>query len=432
MFARLAIALGFLVAVPVHAQESELDGVWRSIAYGVVWDVSDGEVTRYEETMGRVVATWTRPLSEGGFVGDAAGFRRTFERKGELLAVYTNESANRHFCRRIDELPEPLLAEDGSNLRDPLLSFDMFWASIDENYAFFDRGDVDWKQVRGEHRPRIDASTDGAALFEILVSMLEQLEDGHSSIQSTYGAWRGGSNHRLGSRINGFMELATKYYLMETPRESASGVFHVARLTPEIGYINIPGMAASSTQEEEAAAADLEDILRGFADCAGVVIDVRFNGGGWENLSRRIVGRFADEERVAFRTQARVVGKDEFTELQDQIIRPEGEVQWTKPAVLLTSRNSGSASEILTLCMRVLPHVTVVGEHTNGSLSTPLLRQLPIGIEFGFSNERYFTPEGDNHEKTGVPPDVLVEMTAEALAEDRDPVLEAAVDVLMR
>ena len=422
MLTLLSAAVLSLPATPVPA--GSLEGIWHCKAYSRVIEIADGRVVVYEVTGGKA-------LQVDAFPVPAEGSTSFFQlaRVGDELHMNTTESRNLHRFERLDALPPPLV-EEGADPDDPRLNFDVFWRAVHENYGFFDRHDIDWKALADEARARITAETTEDELFEHMTRLLDLLQDGHSSIRAGSRGFGGGIDHPLGQRLMEFRTLIDRNYLLSDPEVSPSGVFHTAKLTDGIAYVRIPGMRAGSTEAELANAAELDDILARFADCDGLILDVRFNGGGWENLSRRIAGRFTETRRVAYRTQARLAGTDEFTELQDQVIEPEVDSPWTKPTVLLTSRSSGSAAEILTLCMRVIPHVTVVGEPTNGSLSTPLGRNLPNGWRVAFSNERYFTPEGNNHEKEGVPPDELVPMTLEDLEAETDAALERAIDVL--
>jgi C-terminal processing protease CtpA/Prc len=75
---------------------------------------------------------------------------------------------------------------------------------------------------------------------------------------------------------------------------------------------------------------------------------------------------------------------------------------------LLTALRTASAGEIFTLCMRTLPHVTLVGEATMGILSDNLKKHLPNGWTCSISNEFYRTPDGVLYEGPGIPADVEV------------------------
>jgi len=81
--------------------------------------------------------------------------------------------------------------------------------------------------------------------------------------------------------------------------------------------------------------------------------------------------------------------------------------------------------------MHELPNVTSVGTSTYGSLSDTLVRLLPNGWLFSQSNEVYESPQGDQYEVVGVPPDVEVEGDEDLdYYENLDKTIEEAVDLL--
>ena len=71
------------------------------------------------------------------------------------------------------------------------------------------------------------------------------------------------------------------------------------RTSDGIGYLNVHGLSDSNLPDHVDAA--LEEL----ADTWAMVVDLRFNGGGDENLARKIAGRFVDAERVYSKNQYR-------------------------------------------------------------------------------------------------------------------------------
>jgi C-terminal processing protease CtpA/Prc len=77
------------------------------------------------------------------------------------------------------------------------------------------------------------------------------------------------------------------------------------------------------------------------------------------------------------------------------------------------------------------PHVTRIGENTQGVFSDVLLRALPNGWIFGLPNEIYRTPSGETFDGPGIPPDRTVPVFAAAdIALGRHPAMAAALQVL--
>ncbi len=51
--------------------------------------------------------------------------------------------------------------------------------------------------------------------------------------------------------------------------------------------------------------AQLDEIFGSFERLDGIIIDVRFNVGGDDNFSKKVVGRLIDEEMLGFSKQTR-------------------------------------------------------------------------------------------------------------------------------
>ena len=94
--------------------------------------------------------------------------------------------------------------------------------------------------------------------------------------------------------------------------------------------------------------------------------------------------------------------------------------------ILLTSKLTGSAAEILTMALRELSQVTVMGEATSGGLSDILSFKFPNGWGLGLSHQTYRTMDGDLFEAVGIPPDVHFAIDAAPLLLGEDPLLRAA------
>ncbi len=133
-----------------------------------------------------------------------------------------------------------------------------------------------------------------------------------------------------------------------------------------------------------------------------MIIDVRFNQGGFDKVSSDIASRFTNQEHIAFSKKARL--GDSFTEDQIISLSPKGDFQFNQDIVLLTSPLTASAAEIFALYLKDLPYVTIVGENTNGGFSDILTHALPNGAIIGLSNEIYSDMNGVVYEGIGVGP----------------------------
>ena len=80
--------------------------------------------------------------------------------------------------------------------------------------------------------------------------------------------------------------------------------------------------------------------------------------------------------------------------------------------------------------MRVLPHVTSVGDTTIGNGSNPLRIDYGGGYALQIPQSRQSTPDGFEYQYVGLPPRVPVRWTVADSAGGRDPYLEAALKAM--
>jgi carboxyl-terminal processing protease len=62
--------------------------------------------------------------------------------------------------------------------------FDTLWKEMAASYAYFDRKQTDWEQVRRRYRPRVAAITDRAEFIALLERTLEELYDFHCNLNT--------------------------------------------------------------------------------------------------------------------------------------------------------------------------------------------------------------------------------------------------------
>jgi C-terminal processing protease CtpA/Prc len=100
--------------------------------------------------------------------------------------------------------------------------------------------------------------------------------------------------------------------------------------------------------------------------------------------------------------------------------------------VLLTGPDTVSAGETFTMALFGRePHVTRIGQNTQGVFSDVLERKLPNGWAFWLPNEVYLTKNGKSFDGAGIPPEVTVPFFShEDLLASRDAALDKALQIL--
>jgi C-terminal processing protease CtpA/Prc len=108
-------------------------------------------------------------------------------------------------------------------------------------------------------------------------------------------------------------------------------------------------------------------------------------------------------------------------------VEPDGPFQFKKNVVLLIHRHSLSAAENFALAMRVIPHVTLVGDMTSGCFADAYGTRLPNGWRFSISFKLFTDQNGFCWEGIGVPPDLRQINSVADIKNKTDRVLELTV-----
>ena len=142
------------------------------------------------------------------------------------------------------------------------------------------------------------------------------------------------------------------------------------------------------------------------ANTKALIIDVRFNGGGKDEVGMAVLQRLNATEKVTFTKKGK--HGTSFTPL-NRVTQAASNNPYNKPVYLLIATESASATEIMALSAMSLPNITSIGARTEGVFSDILDKELPNGWTFGLSNEVYQDLNGINYEGLGIPPEIEVE-----------------------
>ena len=291
---------------------------------------------------------------------------------------------------------------------------------------------LNWDSIYQVYRPQVNAQTSEEELFTIFSEMIEYLDDSHTFISAGYelGYFHAsGYEQNLKAQYEEFSEnLVKDFYLdyIRYPVAGNRGIYYGKIKDKDIGYIFMAEM------ERGLDGAFIDDVLTDIGDSQAIIFDMRNNGGGSTTLPQRVVGAFADDTHFVFTNQTRNGPEhDDFEDKVKLYTRPQGKQNFSKPVVMLTNRATISAGEHFMLYMKAIPSVTQVGDTTAGDFGYRCNdRFLPNGWTYGYSIGRVLLPDGSNLDGIGNVPDVYVRNTLSDIYNDKDVVMDTAIQYL--
>lgn len=179
----------------------------------------------------------------------------------------------------------------------------------------------------------------------------------------------------------------------------------------KIGYVHVQGMNTPSYQ------AVYDKLLGKYRNCDAVIVDTRYNGGGW--LHNDIALLLSGKEYVRYTPRGQYIGSDPFS-------------QWTKPSVMLVNESNYSDAHGTPYVYQTLGIGKVVGAPVPGTMTAVWWEtQIDPSIYFGIPQVTSLDMNGKPLENKQLNPDVTVYNNPGDLINGRDAQLEEAVKVLM-
>lgn len=202
-----------------------------------------------------------------------------------------------------------------------------------------------------------------------------------------------------------------------------------------VGYLQIDRMNGFSNQNSKVLSTldtILDTVAKDFSTLDKMIIDLRFNPGGWDIVSLEIYKRFIDKRTHVFSKKARY--QDTFTNVQKIYVEPKG-TPFKQEVIVLTRPFTASASEVFVLCTLENEKFTLMGGRTAGIFSDVLSKKLPNGWTVNLSNEVYQSSTGQVFEIEGIKPNIEIEQPIDATKyytsfKEKDELLELALEKL--
>ncbi|MCC5921071.1 MAG: DPP IV N-terminal domain-containing protein [Cyclobacteriaceae bacterium] len=179
-----------------------------------------------------------------------------------------------------------------------------------------------------------------------------------------------------------------------------------------LGYVHVRGMNSPSFREV------YSELLGRYNDKEAVVVDTRFNGGGWlhDDLATLLSG-------------------EQYVKLvpRDQVIGSEPQKKWQKPSAVLLGEGNYSDAHFFPVAYRALNIGKTVGMPVPGTTTAVWWEtQIDNSLVFGIPQVGVKDMDGNYLENQQFEPDMKVKNMPGETIEGRDAQLEKAVEVLLQ
>jgi hypothetical protein len=299
--------------------------------------------------------------------------------------------------------------------------FDRLWERFQAVYPSFGYKGVDWRAQRAAYRTRALRARSQDELIAVVREMLAPLRDLHvwfidprGEVVPTYRPTKVANFDR--ARWERAMREAGVAYRGSSTVEGVIGGYPYLF----IGTWNAPTDVAT-----------LDAALARAHEAAGLILDVRSNGGGTDATALAMLSRFTTQPLVASYVQVRNgPAVADVNQPEARRVLPRGPWQFTKPVVVIAGRAGFSATESFVAAMRTLPNVIVIGDTTGGASGNPATFPLGNGWQFTVPRWIEYGPDHQPIEGRGVAPQMAIPWSPMRWDGGRDPLIDAAVGLL--
>jgi len=340
------------------------------------------------------------------------------------------------------------LNRDRGNQRE---NFEYFFKTFEEKYALFEVKDIDWNALHSQYETRVHDSMTDDELFKIFQEVLYQLNDKHSYIYRFNEIYFSGYNLPV---LNYFdllkfdfrvptddfsLKLIKRKYLKNDfekrlliysflPPMGIRSIFTTGWLSDSIAYIHMTEMSNKTDKVYEA----IDDFFEKYDAAHSFVIDIRDNIGGYSLPVKALAERFTNNKQIYAISRLRAPESiNTYQKPENWIIEPTSQKKYSdRQVALLTNKNTQSAAELLTLMMKTLPNVTLIGDTTTGIFSDTHIGKLPNGWEYRMSIRKTCDADDLFWEDIGIAPDILIKNEKKDIDNGIDKVLDYSIQML--
>lgn len=195
-----------------------------------------------------------------------------------------------------------------------------------------------------------------------------------------------------------------------------------SEMIQDIGYISI-------TEISEAVSEDFKNHLEKLLsdNAKGIIIDLRFNGGGLLDEAYCILDRILKKDQLAVYLVDKNGKRKDYYSISDDFLNV--------PLVVLVNENTASASEIISGAIQDHQIGKIVGTQTFGKGVVQFVYNLKDGSGCKITTAHYYTPSGNDINNKGITPDYVIEQSAEYqymlnTSHNQDIQLQKAIEII--
>ncbi len=344
----------------------------------------------------------------------------TLEGKRRYYVVDTNKKKLTYVADFAGRTVAPIEA-DGLKPKEAKKIFETVWQAFDKEYAMFGvKPNVDWKKLKKTYGKLANKAQSSYELAGVIGLLISELQDLHAYVKvgnqyiHTYNRFR----------VTNANWRAVKGSLQDL--QESKGLAY-GRTEDNRGYITVWNLSTEGLSDS------FDEALEKLSDTTGMIVDLRFNGGGDETMARRMAGRFLAKEAVYSKNQYRNGSKHKnLGQVLDRSFEPRGPWRYTAPVILLQGQRTMSSAESMALMFAQCEEVTTLGDRTAGSSANPRRLELPRGIVVNLPRWLDMDTKGKPIDRVGIAPDVVSEANQPKDFKNGDPVFDEALELLAK
>jgi len=159
-------------------------------------------------------------------------------------------------------------------------------------------------------------------------------------------------------------------------------------------------------------------------DSKGLILDLRFNGGGYLQIAQNLISYFIGPEKVALQVL------DANNNANSKVTNSKA-IFKDLPLVILVNQGSASASEIVAGSLQDYKKAILVGNQTYGKGTIQQLLEFSNGSSLKLTIAKWLTANGRDIDEIGLTPDFEISITETDILNNLDSQLEKAKEIIL-